>query len=468
MVLSGLMSQRVFHRAALMLVSLLSGFVARAQSDNNVVAMMPEDYLPELKPILAGALRAPEMVAKEFERLVQETRVDEVRSQRLPQVSGNFNYGITQSATKANTTQQDRSSGFYYGFGASQAVFQWGALKNQHEAARISLLAVEKNYVQFYRSISNTIRKAYLALIVEKANLRQRRAAHALVVRDLEVADARFANGAISAGQREGERMRRNESEFDLSRAESEFEANRRRFARLVVMKEFPEGAVPNEVPPPDYSEQRTAVMAATVLQQNARSTLEYEYWDLRLREATLGQKIAATRLLPKFSASANYSLNNFVQVNGNSVEQRAVTQESVGIGGNWPIFDGFATRAAKQQALLNKRAIEHTKAMRIDELLESVQALERKLKFDAEQLKFVALRKGIAEDASNLAAQQATLGNIPQGTVDSAKAAVMVAEARNFEARAVLLGDWCDFVAAAGNDPVLTNLPARYGRAKN
>src|SRR5438067_632261 len=158
MVLSGLMSQRVVSRAAITLFSLLFVLTARAQSDN-VAGTMPEDYLPQLKPILAKALEtAPDIIGKRFEQLVQEVRVEEERAKRLPQVGGSFNYGITQSATKANTTQQDRSSGFYYGFGASQALYQWGALKNQQEAARLSLLAAEKSYVQFYRTLSITIR----------------------------------------------------------------------------------------------------------------------------------------------------------------------------------------------------------------------------------------------------------------------------------------------------------------------
>jgi outer membrane protein TolC len=460
------MSQRVFSRAALTLVSLLLVITARAQSDN-VAGTMPEDYLPQLKPILTNALRSPDLVAREFERLLQEVRVDEARAQRLPQVGGNFNYGLTQSATKSNNSHQDRSTGFYYGFGANQALFHWRALKNQQDAARLALLATEKNYAQYYRAISTTIRKAYLALIVEKANLRQRRASVELVRRDVDIAEAKFSSGTISAGLREGERLRLRENEFDLRRAEAEFETNRRRFARLAVMGELPEDAVPDELPRPNHSEPRTTLMMATVLKENARGTLEFEYWDLRVREAELGQKIAATRLLPKFGAAANYSLRNNVTVNGNTINQEAVTEQSIGLSGSWAIFDGFATRAAKQQALLNKRSLEHQKTMRIEELLESAQTLARKLKFDAEQLEFVATRKGIAEDSQSLAAEQAKLGNVAGNVVDQARIAVMFADAKNFEARAAYLGDWCDFVGVAGDDPVLNNLPARYARAK-
>src|SRR5438045_2275815 len=114
MVLSGLMYQRVFSRAAITLVSLLFISTGRAQSDN-VAGTMPEDYLPQLKPILAKALEtAPEIIGKRFEQLVQEVRVEEARAKRLPHVGADFNYGFTQSATQSNTSSQDRSSGFFY------------------------------------------------------------------------------------------------------------------------------------------------------------------------------------------------------------------------------------------------------------------------------------------------------------------------------------------------------------------
>jgi outer membrane protein TolC len=467
MVLSGLMLQRVFSRAAITLVWFFCIIGVRAQPAD-VAGTMPEDYLPQLKPILAQALQtAPEIIGKRFDQLLQEVRVEEARSARLPQVGGNFNYGVTQSATRSNANSQDRSSGFYYNFGASQALWHWGALKNHSEAARLSLLAAEKSYAQFYRTISNSIRKAYLALVVEKAMLRQKRALFEIVRQDVAVADAKFSTGSISAASRESERFRLRENELAIRRGELEFETNRRRFARLVGLTELGEADVADQIPQPAHSESRTTAMAAAVLRENAKSTWEAEYWDLRVREAELAQKIAATRLLPKFGASANYSLENNTYVNGNSVQQNAVTRESVGIGGNWPIFDGFATRAAKRQALLAKRALEHTKAVKIEELLENVQSLERKLKADADLFEIVTGHKAIAEANQKLATEEANLGNIPKSIVAGAAAAVLLADAKNFEARAAYLSDWCEFVAVAGDDPVMNNLPARYARAK-
>ena len=43
----------------------------------------------------------------------------------------------------------------------------------------------------------------------------------------------------------------------------------------------------------------------------------------------------------------------------------------------------------------------------------------------------------------------------------------IIQADAANLAARATYLGRWSDFVALAGNDPLLQNLPARHAREK-
>lgn len=470
MVLSGLMSQRMITRAAITLVSLLLLGTGRAQMASPVgseLGTMPEDFLPELKPILAASLKqSPDAIAREFEVLSQSLHVDEAQSQRLPHLSGNFNYGITESATKGSA-HPERSSGLYYSAGASQAIWHWGELKNQVEAAKLADLAQKRLYAQFYRTLSNSIRKAYLALVVEKSALRQRRAGVEIVRRDLAIADSKFDSGVLSAGAREGERLRLRENEMDLRRSESEFETNRRRFSRLVGIKPLEENDVPDAIPDPKYSESRATIMTAGVMRDNARNSMEFEIWNLKIEEAKKNQKIVATRLLPKLDASIGYSLENNTYVNGNSVQQNAITRESAGIGGSWTIFDGFATRAAKQQASLARRSAEHQQSMEVARILESVQTLEKRLRSDGDQLELTAIKRGIAADNEKLASGQAEIGNIPANTVAAAKQAVLYADTRIYEARASFFADWCDFVAVAGDDPVLNNLPARYGPAK-
>lgn len=468
MVLSGLTLQRVISRPVLIFLAFVVVVAAQAQPID-VAGTMPEDYLPALKEILNSALRrSPETIAREFEVLASEARVDIARGPLLPQAGGNFNYGATQTATASDTSSQTRDSGFFYNFGVSQAVFHWGALKNQADAARISLLVQQKSFVQARRDLNVKLRSAYLALIAEKARIRQVREALRLLREDVAITKTKRESGAVSPAALASDELRLRESVLELNRAELEFANNRGRFVRLAGLPpELPEDQIADDIPRPTYSESVVDAIAATLLRDNAKSTLEFEIYDLRLREAQLHEKIEATRLWPKFNASANYSLENTTNVNGNLAEQRAVARQSIGIAGQWNIFDGFATRGAKREAFVAKRALEYQKTVDIDRLLQSAQALQRALKFDAEQLELTDIRRGMAVEGHKRVTEEVGFGFMAKGEVARAKLGILQTEARSLEARATFLARWSEFVALAGGDPVLQPIPARHAREK-
>ncbi len=466
MVLFGFTFHRALFRAAfaLMVFPIVAG---GADEVADAGGTLPEDYLPELKEILATAMkRSPDVVAREFDHVVQEAKLLQVNAARLPQVGGSFNYGISQTATSGSNAQT-RDSGFFYNFGVSQAVFHWGALRNQSLGARINLLVAEKNTAIVYREVCVALRKAYLALIVEKARVRHLHEVLRMVRDDVEVALAKKESGTLTAADLEGERLRLREYTLELNRAEAEFGANRQRFARVAGLPDFPEQRVPDEIPLPAHSEARLTIMTATLLRENAANTEEYEIYDLRIREAILRQKIEGVRLLPKLGANANYSLENNTNVNGNIAEQRAVTRQSVGIGGSWNIFDSFATRGAKREALASRRLIEHKKTVGIEQLIQNAQILDRTLRLDAEQLELSDTRRALAVEAQRQISTEVEFGNLPKVDFHRAQIAIRLAEAQNLATRATYLGHWSEFVAIAGDDPVLKNLPVRYARAK-
>lgn len=469
MVSPGLTFQRVVSRAVLAVFSLLLLASAPAQPAG-IAGTMPEDYLPELKPILAHALqRSPETIAKEFDRLAAEAKLTQANASRLPRVGGNFNYGITRTAIAANTSRQESNSGFYYSFGLSQAIFHWGALSAEREAARISVIVSNKGLALAYRELSVMLRRVYLALIVEKAELQQARKSLQLVRDDLAIVRAKKESGSVSGAAVAGEELRERELSVELARVEADFAANRRRFARLagIAGGDLPEEKIPSDIPRPVYSEPLTTAMLAALLRDHAKGTIEYEIYDLKLRDAVLRQKIAATRLLPKFGANASYTLENSTNVNGNLAEQVATIRQSAGIGGSWDIFDGFATGGAKREALISKRALEQRKTADIEELLQNAQARERALKVDAELLDITDTRHGMALEGRDRIATEVGFGNLAKGEIERAQIGILQADAKKLGARATFLNRWSEFVALAGHDPVLNNLPARHVREK-
>lgn len=467
MVLSGPTFQRVVSRAVLLVFFPLLVACLRAQS-GEVAGSMPEDYLPELKTILATAMqRSPQLLAAEFERTVQEARILVADAARIPNLRGTSEFASNQTSVTSNSGSSSRANGVFYRFEAGQPIFHWGALKNQSEAARINLRVAEKNFAMVYRDLAVILRKSFLALTVEKAKLRQGREALRLLRQDIVAATDKKERGLISPGALESERLREREVTLELNRGEAEFAANRRRLARIAGVKEISEDSIPNEIPAPTFSPSLAAAMKATLLRDGAKGTLEYEIYDLKVREAMLRYKIEKTRLLPKINAGASFSLENSTNVNGNVVNQEAFQRQAFSISAQWNIFDGFATRGVVREALAVQRLNEKRLAYETEEILQNAQLLERNLQLDAEALEISEIRRGLAVETKKRAAEEVELGNLPKGDVERAQIGILQADAATFTARAAFLGRWSEFVSLAGHDPVLNNVPASHVRPK-
>ncbi|PAW61978.1 MAG: hypothetical protein B9S34_15875 [Opitutia bacterium Tous-C1TDCM] len=463
MVTTGSPIQRCFPRAVILLVALGAAVSGRAQR-SDIAGTMPEDYLPELKPILAAAIRqSPQVIGAQFEIAQREAYRIRDDSPRLPSFRADVNFANTETSISSDNSSRSRDNGLFYSVGLSQALFHWGALKNQSAAARLSLESAEKSAAKVYRELSVLLRQAYLDLIVRKARLRHARESHRLLTEAVAVSQERFARGAISTGELEGEKLRVREAALELARAEGDFEQARRGFVRLSGAREVTEATLPETIPAPGPIEPLAEALGAALRRDNAGGTLEAAIFDLKIKESLLRYRIESVRLFPKFFANAGYSLENTTNVNANAVNQQAVARQTYSISAQWAIFDGFATRAAKMEARSTQRYYEVRKSAELEALLQQAQHLERQLKLDREQLELAEIRRGLAIEGRRRIAEEAALGNLPKGDVERAEVGILQAEAARLAARAALLGRWSEYVAVAGNDPILNSLPVRY-----
>lgn len=439
-----------------------------AMPAGDVAGTMPEDYLPALKTILETAFqRSPQLIAADLERVLAEARIDGANSARLPSVGGNLNFSTNQTAISSNTDSQTRDSGLFYNIGVTQPLFHWRALKNQSDSARINLLIARKSYDLAARELGVVLRRSFLALIVEKARLRAAAEGLRLLRNDVAVVAEKKERGTASLGALEGEKLRLREAQLDYDRAVAEAETNRRRFARLAGLAEMTETAIPEEIPRPAFSPDLAAALTAAVLRDGAKSRLEYEIYDLRVRDAMLRHAIERVRLYPKFYASAGFSLENSTNVNASVVSQQGIQRRTASVFAQWSIFDGFATRGAIREALANKRTQQRRLEVETEAILQNIQTLERSLRLDVEQLALVEIRHGIAVEGGKVIAREVGFGNLPKGEVDRAQVAVLQATARNQESRAALLGRWSEFVALATSEPMWKNSSARHAVEK-
>jgi outer membrane protein TolC len=447
---------RAIVRLAVALSLLIPLAAARGQG-SEIAGTMPEDLLPELRPILATALqRSPSLIEADFRRSFQEAQVIIAHAPRLPGAGAQLNYARNETSISSANSSRSSADGFFYNLSVGQALFHWGALRNASEAARLRLAIEQRKFDVAYRVLAGVLRKAYLALVIEKTRVRHARESLRLLRADLVVLAERRASGAISPAAFAGEQLREQEAALDTERAEADFAANRARFARLAGLGELTEDAVPSAIPAPTCTPALAAALTAALLRDGAKSTLEYEIHDLAVREAIRRHSVERVRQLPKFNLGAGVSQENSTDVNGNTVNQQGIQRQSVNVSASWNIFDGFASRGAVREALASKRLAERTLAARTEEIMQDAQVLARSLALDVRQAELGDIRLSLAVEGRKRLAEEADLGNVPRGDAERAALGIVQAEAGQYAARAALLG---------ADDPVL-NL-SRHAREK-
>lgn len=456
------------HRRALAVVASWLAFATARGQSVDTAGTLPEDYLPALKTILDSAMKqSPQVISKELEVAQWEARVYAADAQRWPGVGGNMNYALNQTAISNNAGTRSRDSGLFYNFSINQPLFQWGALKNQSEIARIAVSIAEKDYAEARRSLAVALRQQYLMLIAKKALVRHGRFALKIQQADLAMMNDKLAQGTASQGDVAGRKLAVEDTSLQVARGEAEFVSLRRAFARLAGLGELTEDAVPLEIPRPAYSAERTSSLLAAFLRDGAKSTFAAEVALMRIREADLNYRIAKVRLLPKFGAQAGYSVLNTTNASATTVTQTGVAQQSVGIASDWRIFDGFATKGAKLDALATKRVHERELQTAVDTALDSAQQLARDLALDVREMDQCDIRRTLAQGGVDRTKEDIGLGKLPATALDAATANLYIAEFNCANARAKFLWQWSEFVSLAATDPVVNNLPNHYAREK-
>ncbi len=467
MLSSVLMSLRRSRRALPVLGCFFAVSFARAQLPD-VTGTFPEDYLPTLKPILATALRqSPQVVAKQLELEQSTLRVMGANALRLPGLGGNLTYASNATAISSNNRTSTRDSGIFYNINLNQSIYHWGALKNEGDKARLGVLIAQKSYAEASRLLAVTLRRSYLELIVKKSLLRQMRFARDLTIADLKLAKEKLDSGIASQADIGGRELNLREEKLRTQRAEVELATARRAFARLAGIGELTEEAIPTEIPALTYDAAMTSALLAALVRDGGKQTFQAQVSELKVREADLNYRIARVRLLPKFGASAGYSLENTTNASANSVSQQGVARQTIAIGASWSIFDGFASRAVKRDALVSKRAAELELKTAAEAAVDAAQNLVPQLELDAQAMEMSALRVGLASAQVNVVQSELKLGNVPQSAVDQTISGLRVMEFNNANARATFLARWTEFASFVGIDPVLKQLPARHDSTK-
>jgi hypothetical protein len=198
---------------------------------------------------------------------------------------------------------------------------------------------------------------------------------------------------------------------------------------------------------------------------EGIETTFQSEVFHMYLEQADKTYSIAKVRLLPKVSAAASYSYSYQNSVSANSVTQVGIKEESVNVGANWTLFDGFATRGAKLSALENRRQYERLRQNYIDTTVDSVTYTRHQLGFAQRAMASAEVHNALIEVQVKRFIEDKALGYASQATIDAGTLNLDATQFNMAYARNTYLNTWTEFVSIAGVDPALANLPPRYVR---
>lgn len=472
MLLSVFTSLRRDGRALLILVGLVAGASLRAQPAE-VAGTMPEDYLPELKVILVNAVKqAPVTIAKAIEIEARQANLIRENAARLPHLSTQLDYARNTTAYSDQKDPGSSNNGTFGNLSANVPIFQWGALQNQSERARISVLIAQKSYSEAYRTLALLLRRSYLDLIVKKSQLLKVRFNRDLKAKEVELITEKVKDGRASAGELAGKQLEFDDYNILVGRWEVDFASARRSFGRLAGLSTgLTEDAIPADVPKPKVAPELAKELLSAMMRDGARSTFQAQVAQLKVKDADLYYRIQRVQQLPKFGLGASYNLesttNASVENGVSKAKQQSVTRKTVSLGMSWNIFDGWATRGAKLEALASRRLNERDLQNTTEAALDTAQGLAEQLPLEAESMRMADLRRGLSEGLLKTVQEELELGKVPENSLLVAKAGLKDNEWVSAAARAMYLTRWAEFVSFVSTDPVLNNLPARHDREK-
>jgi outer membrane protein TolC len=451
----------------------LSGSAAphpqKADPDPDVDGSMPEDYFPGLKVMLQEALQqAPSLVVNEMNiEIAQAQKLYNGISPMLPHVGGNLLGGENSQKVVSNSSgSSSHGTSFQYDLGASQALFQWGQLKNGLLQQKVAVAINERNYATVYMQFAQTLRRTYVGLIAAKIALRNAQFNLDLRKKAYASAQEQLKGGFITAAAAAGPQLENEDAQIAEEISAQSYLYQRQQLGRMVGRREIPDAEIPVGMPAPKFSTSAAADLTADLLRTGARYTPDAQLGLLNIRNWALQYQINKVNLLPRISATADVNQQNNASVStGAQLSQYLVETQSYYIRADWNIFDGLATRGRKEEALIHRRQAERDLKMKVDSTLDAAQNSQKMVELAWRQLDLATRRDWINQDALRRAIDDLANHVVSSESVSSARANAYVSEYGLAISRSNFLSQWADFVSLVGHDPALNNIPARYVR---
>lgn len=445
-----------------LLVAAVGG--GRAQAPAVEPVPLPEEVFPGLRTLIEQAVaQSPAMLEANLSVARAGAGHTVARAGLLPRLGASGSYQISEVSRDDASGADNRSDGLFYNVNFNQPLFHWGALRAQNAIARLDVLLSKQNMAEAYRVLVGSLREQFLGAVLQKMALRNQEFDLQIYRRNLSALEERVAQGTAGSAELVAPRMALQEAEIRLERAQAALERSLRLAAQLAGVKEIALDDLPGEVPTfPRFNKDEAGPVWAYATGTLEASPVAQGYLT-RIRQDELRYRIARTRLLPKLDLTAGYGVMNITDVGGANITQTAATTISYGVGINWALFDGLASRGEKRQALLARRLNERALQTHLERTRIQLDALRKEIELSARQMALAEQRLDMARGSYGIVQEDIALGITPPNAADGARQGVNNAELQAAQARFDYLSRWSEYLSTAGADPAMDLVPVRY-----
>jgi len=442
-------------------VTMISGL--RAES-GPALPPLPEDLMPELKPILTAALKqSPQMITNDINLATAESIRIQWRAMLLPSVSGFVQDGKNKTAIASQTNVSSTSSGVYYSVNLSQPIFEFGARKARADAGKINVMMAQHQYADAYRLLLVNLRTQYLGLVTKKIVLRNAEYSLKQAEEALALAEESLKAGRISPEAMMEPRLAVDEARLGRDSALEDFESSKRTFLLTAGQTGLENEAVSSEVPQPVYLPEVVERLLKDFLRTGAEGTYLSLFYRDNIKSANIDYRIARVNLLPKVSFNYSYGQQNVTNASPGYISQVVINTQSYNLQAIWSIFDGFSTRGQKLGAMSRKRSNERALRTAEDQAIEQARDLAKQLNFGWRTVELRQTRWSVSNSTLQRLQDDLKLGRTSQTAVNSAQQNVYSWDLNLSYARAAYLGCWANFLSTLCADPMLDLIPQKY-----
>jgi len=431
-------------------------------------ACLPDSGMEGLARILDHALaQSPQMLQRNVDLARADAGLIAARAARLPSVGSNARYAYEDVSSKNSPGSMQK--GFFYNVSLVQPLYHWGEISNSIEISVLEQKIRQHAWKDAYRELAANLRARYMALIMQKQSLVASRTAFALRQKARANDEARHASGLMSNTEYQFGGVQMEEYSFALEREVFEFSQSCRAFARLAGLDSLRETEIPDEIPAPRLSEQQAERLVAWFDQSDRLSEVpSLQSLHYLLRQSQLRYKVASVRLLPKLDLNMGDSQENNTYLNNGGVSQGATHRDTIGVSANWTLFDGFATRAAKRQALADRRDADLRLKGALESFKDQQESLITRFGFAVRALAFADRRLALAQGSLDFVSADVAAGRQSAAAMDSARATWAAARYGQLASRAEVYTRWSELLGLLWLDPRLQQLPAHLSKHGN